>query len=240
MATTPAQPYGDVTPRKVMQYSAQVVWCIDPQDSDMLFMANALHGKRVAAGDGTKSAIVRGLTPEWPAQATGSNVRLYVVAHGAEVTDDAQTDVEMVVSGTSVSCEMITAEVFFTRLRAFVPQNLKLKRIGLVMCNSAGIQGKVPLDRSFAKLLADRCVDLTVDLTGRMDELNVWMGTKPKSEADKKYLAGQNPFLTHVLDGVPRSVMNARKEVGPSAKTKYRTYIFIPGGKATLKPNYED
>jgi hypothetical protein len=92
MATTPTGPYADVKPKKGMQYSAQVVWCIDPQDSDLLFMANALHGKRVAAGDGTKSVIVQGLTPEWPAQATGTNVRLYVVAHGAEVSDagDAQ------------------------------------------------------------------------------------------------------------------------------------------------------
>lgn len=86
MSTIPQpiqQAYGNRLPKEGMNYEAQVVWCLDSGDSKLMYSAQCIHGKRVAAGEGEKSAVVCGRQPKWPEGLRETdNVRLVVVAHG--------------------------------------------------------------------------------------------------------------------------------------------------------------
>jgi hypothetical protein len=53
-------------PSTQMSYKAQVVWCLRPSDNDLSYMSQTLHGKRMAANEGSKSMIAWGPTAQFP------------------------------------------------------------------------------------------------------------------------------------------------------------------------------
>ncbi len=222
---------------------AQVVWCLEPNDDQLMPMAHGLQGKRVAAGEGGKSAIVTGNTPDWPhVPGNPGDIRLYVVAHGATVGGAVPPRVDIMVGGRIP----LTAKLFFDDLLQKFLQKVpggKVKRISLVMCNTAGVDGPeaIPLDRSFAQQLVDLCGALTTDIVGRRGEVDVNRDLFPKDAVDRIYQRlpnpQPNPLHTVTLRGAECSVVNARKWVD-DARSKFRTYIFRAGQRPELKPGY--
>jgi hypothetical protein len=232
-----------------MKYAAQVVWCIDPGDPAMLFMAEGLHGKRVAKGEGGLSQMVFGLSPNWPLlPATTDNIRLYVIAHGVNVSGVGTPAVKIAIGHPVSATTTQTAAEFFLLLRDLVqksPQH-RVRRISLVMCNGAGIQGKMNVGNSFAKQLADLCGGLTVDITARNGELTVHRTSFPKPDIDEGYFPDTNPLYTVMIEGKECSVVNARKlpnVITQGVKQMYhrfRTYVIVPNQAPELKPDYTE
>jgi hypothetical protein len=235
-------------PTKQMHYAAQVVWCIAPDDSDMKCNAEGLHGKSFAAGDATadnkRSAIVFGLSPNWPQvpDQTG-NVRLYIVAHGVNVSGSQQPlTVKIATRGNRALDNVLSADDFFPYLQQFIQKSTakRVRRISLAMCNSGGIKGEILPQNSFAQKLVSRCAGLTDDITARMGALDVGTTSSPKAGIDAAYKrkGGENPLFTIVVDGAQESVLNARKLVDDASHS--RTYIFTPTQAPRLKPGYKD
>jgi hypothetical protein len=233
---------GQKLPTHPTSYGSQVVWCVDSNNAVMTQMAEGLHGKRLAAGEGAKSAIVRGLSPDWPAlPETGDNIRIYVAAHGAMVTGAGPVHVKIVVrSPVATEGNTKTASDFFQTLRAFVQKSpaREVRRISLVMCASAGIHGQIPVTQSFARQLADLCEDLTTDITGRMGEVDVKRTVFPVATINGAYHPLPNPLYTVMTDTGPASLVNAKKLV--DGRHNFRTYIFAPGRQPTLKTGYAE
>lgn len=229
---------------KLMRYDAQVVWCLDPNDPVMFAMASDLHGKRVAAGEGAKSEIVRGQSPAWPAALRNSqNVRLYVVAHGIKVKGAGPPTVKIDVGGAEPT-NARDVDGFFPLLRDLIHKSpaRRVARISLSMCNSAGIKGTLPAEQSFAKKLADQCSELASDLTGRMGTVFVRGVHLPEATVKGVYDPNPNPFYTYMVETAAgrasRSVLNARKQV--EDYQNHATYIFKPKQAPVLKPGYSE
>jgi hypothetical protein len=212
-------------------------------------MAESLHGKRMAAGEQEKSAIALGLTPQWPKlPEAAADIRLYIVAHGVDTQEHASTDRVQIFCGGQA---FHPARNFLPCLKSFVqkaPQQ-KVKRISLVMCNSAGMRvgsrEEVSVQDSFARQLADLCGELTIDVVGRQGAVDVARLAYEKAEIDRQFLPDKNtlPLHTFAKEGKGQySLLNAKKIVCFGAKEYHRflTYVFEPNKPPQLKPGYHD
>ena len=234
-------------PSTQMSYKAQVVWCLRPSDNDLSYMSQTLHGKRMAANEGSKSMIAWGPTAQFPQLPPGteSKIRLYVVSHGAEVKAERGQPPPPPADRVEIQVEdeTLSATDFFNHhLKGFVeraPQH-RVKRISLVMCNSAGIFGQITAEQSFAKQLADRCGELTTDVVGRQGVVDVKRVSFEKAEIDGWFAPDRNCLSLHTFEARGRdySMVHAKKVTyyGEAEYHRYLTYVFEPSQPPKLKP----